>query len=84
MMAATVFELWHLPSGNMVGSWSSAQEAAIDILAGLDCRHANLLADHALVLVDSNDETQLVAEGEAIIDALTAPRRLDSAVKKAG
>jgi hypothetical protein len=72
-----VFELWHLPSSNMVGSWDSAGEAVDEIREGLAGRDASVLDAHALVSVDDDDQTRLVAEGAAIPDALEKLRLVD-------
>lgn len=72
-----VLELWHLPSTNMIGSWLTAEEADNELKRGLAHRDVDALDDHALVSVDDEDETRLVAEGAAIPDALRKLRLVD-------
>lgn len=72
-----VLELWHLASKNMIGSWQTAEEAGQDILAGLGDRDASALVGHALVSVDDDDETRVVAEGADIPDALQKLQLVD-------
>ena len=64
---ASVLELWHLPSKNMIGSWETVHDAVREIRAGVGDQYGDVLLGHVLVSVDDDDTTQVVAEGAMVL-----------------
>lgn len=62
------YELWEMRSGNLMGSWSSENEAMSAVRKTLDKHGATLAASLSLLVEDADGATTLIAEGPALID----------------
>jgi len=64
------FELWDMTTKNMVFDWKTAIEAEASLRAVLSRKNVAALGGHALLSVDEDENSELVAEGEAMLVAI--------------
>lgn len=64
------YELWDARSRNMIAHWKNASDAELD-LSSLAREHGlRALSEFFVVHEDENEDSHLVAEGEAILVAI--------------
>jgi len=81
------YELWDTRSRNMIAYWKTAGEADADVAAFTRKHGHDVLDDLFLMHEDENEESTLVAEGQAMLVAikrLAADERATPASRRIG
>ncbi|HEY8680818.1 MAG TPA: hypothetical protein VIN01_07165 [Candidatus Dormibacteraeota bacterium] len=64
------YELWSGASGNIVGAWSSEDEALDAVRRAADRNGTGYVESLALMVEDDDGETQLIAQGAELVERL--------------
>ena len=63
----TVYEVWDLPSRNLVGTYATKKKALAALRASLDSFGADYVADFMLGQEDANGRSKMVAAGSDLV-----------------
>lgn len=64
------YELWDMESMNMVFDWNTATEAEASVREVVSRKRVAVLGGHVLLTVDDDENSTLIAEGEAMLVAI--------------
>lgn len=73
-----IYELWDLPSRNLVATYTSKSEALADLRAALTDHGADYVADFMLGQEDTKGRSRMIARGSRLV-ALTLASMAESA-----
>lgn len=68
------YELWHVPSGNLVGTFPTEEEALALVRAELDAHGRPRAEAFALGTEDRRGRSRLIADGATLVARATEPR----------
>jgi hypothetical protein len=67
------FEIWHLASRNLMGSFRTETDALLALCDAVEQHGAGFVTELALAYEDSRGKTRTIASGTALIELLERP-----------